>query len=112
MGEFAIGPTGHNEHFGDCRNPWSKDHAPGGSSSGSGAAVAARFTYASLGSDTGGSIRVPAAACGVMGLKPTNGRVSRFGVMPRAWSLDTLGPIAREEIGRASCREKGCPSGY
>jgi aspartyl-tRNA(Asn)/glutamyl-tRNA(Gln) amidotransferase subunit A len=95
MSEFAGNPTGHNEHFGDCRNPWNTQHVSGGSSSGSGAAVAARACYGALGSDTGGSIRHPAAFNGVVGLKPTHGRVSRFGVLPRSWSLDSVGPLAR-----------------
>ena len=95
MAEFAAGPTGHNRHYGDCRNPWNPAHMPGGSSSGSGAAVAARLVPAALGSDTGGSIRLPAAACGVLGLKPTYGRVSRHGAVPRSWSLDHVGPLAR-----------------
>ena len=95
MAEFAAGGTGHNEHFGDCRNPWNTDHAPGGSSSGSAAAVAARMVTGSLGSDTGGSVRIPAGLCGVVGIKPTDGRVSRHGVMPRSWATDTLGPMAR-----------------
>lgn len=95
MSEFAGNPTGHNEHFGDCRNPWNTRHVTGGSSSGSGAAVAARVCYGALGSDTGGSIRHPAAFNGVVGLKPTQGRVSRFGVLPRSWSLDTVGPLTR-----------------
>ena len=95
MSEFAGNPTGHNEHFGDCRNAWNVQHVSGGSSSGSGVAVASRLCYGSLGSDTGGSIRHPAAFNGVVGLKPTWGRVSRFGVLPRSWSLDTVGPLAR-----------------
>src|SRR5207253_1767604 len=95
MSEFAYGPTGHNEHWGDCRNPWHPDYITGGSSSGSGAAVAARLVYGALGSDTGGSIRLPAAACGVIGLKATYGRVSRYGAMARAWSLDHVGPLTR-----------------
>jgi aspartyl-tRNA(Asn)/glutamyl-tRNA(Gln) amidotransferase subunit A len=95
MSEFAGNPTGQNDHFGDCRNPWNTQHITGGSSSGSGAAVAARACYGALGSDTGGSIRHPAAFNGVVGLKPTNGLVSRFGVLPRSWSLDTVGPLAR-----------------
>jgi aspartyl-tRNA(Asn)/glutamyl-tRNA(Gln) amidotransferase subunit A len=95
MAEFAYGPTGHNEHWGDCRNPWNPDYITGGSSSGSGAAVAARLVFGALGSDTGGSVRLPAAACGVTGLKTTWGRVSRHGAMPLAHSLDTIGPLAR-----------------
>ncbi len=95
LAEFAMGPTGWNKHFGPTRNPWSLDHVSGGSSSGSAAAVAARLVFGSLGTDTGGSIRVPAAFCGVVGLKPTQGRVSRHGVMPLAHSLDCVGPLAR-----------------
>lgn len=95
MNEWAGGATGHNIHVGDTRNPWNPAHVTGGSSSGSAAAVAAGIVFAALGSDTGGSIRVPAACCGVAGLKPTWGRVSRFGAMPRSWSLDCLGPLAR-----------------
>jgi aspartyl-tRNA(Asn)/glutamyl-tRNA(Gln) amidotransferase subunit A len=95
MSEFAYGPTGHNEHFGDCRNPWNPDYITGGSSSGSGAAVAARLVFGALGSDTGGSVRLPAAACGVTGLKTTWGRVSLRGAMPLSHSLDTIGPLAR-----------------
>jgi aspartyl-tRNA(Asn)/glutamyl-tRNA(Gln) amidotransferase subunit A len=95
MAEFAYGPTGHNAHFGAVHNPWRFDHITGGSSSGSGAAVAARLTFAALGSDTGGSIRMPAHFCGVTGLKTTVGRVSRAGAMPLSQSLDTVGPLAR-----------------
>ncbi len=95
MAEFAQNPTGHNAHYGDCHNPWNLPYITGGSSSGSGAAVAARFTYAALGSDTGGSVRLPAAACGVTGLKPTQTRVSRAGVMPLSFSADNVGPLAR-----------------
>ncbi|MBS0561074.1 MAG: amidase [Proteobacteria bacterium] len=95
MAEFALNPTGHNKAFGDCRNPWGADHITGGSSSGSGAGVAARFTFAALGSDTGGSIRLPASACGVTGLKPTQTRVSRAGVMPLSFSCDNVGPLTR-----------------
>jgi aspartyl-tRNA(Asn)/glutamyl-tRNA(Gln) amidotransferase subunit A len=95
MSEFAYGPTGHNEHFGDCRHPWNPDYITGGSSSGSGAAVAARLVFGALGSDTGGSVRLPAAACGITGLKTTWGRVSRHGAMPLSHSLDTVGPLAR-----------------
>lgn len=95
MVEFAYGPTGHNVHFGDCHNPWNVAHAPGGSSSGSGAAVAARLTYAALGSDTGGSVRMPAHFCGITGLKTTVGRISRAGAMPLSHSLDTVGVLTR-----------------
>jgi len=94
MSEFAYGPTGHNEHWGDCCNPWNPDYITGGSSSGAGAAVAARLVFGALGSDTGGSVRIPAAACGVTGLKTTWGRVSRAGAMPLSHSLDTVGPLA------------------
>jgi len=95
MAEFAYGPTGHNAHYGPVRNPFALDHVTGGSSSGSGAAVSARLTYAALGSDTGGSIRMPAHFCGVTGLKVTYGRVSRAGAMPLSQSLDTVGPLAQ-----------------
>ncbi len=95
MAEFAQNPTGHNRAFGDCHNPWNPPFITGGSSSGSGAAVASGATYASLGSDTGGSIRLPAAACGVTGIKPTQTRVSRYGVMPLSFSHDNVGPLAR-----------------
>jgi len=95
MAEFAQNPTGHNKTFGDCHNPWNLPFITGGSSSGSGAAVAARMTYAALGSDTGGSIRLPAAACGVTGIKPTQTRVSRHGVMPLSFTHDNVGPLAR-----------------
>ncbi len=95
MAEFAYGPTGHNAHYGPVHNPWAVDHITGGSSSGSGAAVAARLTFAALGSDTGGSIRMPAHFCGVTGLKTTYGRISRAGAMPLSQSLDTVGPLAR-----------------
>jgi aspartyl-tRNA(Asn)/glutamyl-tRNA(Gln) amidotransferase subunit A len=95
MAEFAAGPTGHNVHYGDCRNPWDHARVTGGSSSGSGASVAARLVYGALGSDTGGSIRLPAAACGVVGMKATYGRVSRAGAVARSWSLDHVGPLTR-----------------
>ncbi len=95
MVEFAYGPTGHNAHYGPVHNPWGLDHITGGSSSGSGAAVAARLTFAALGSDTGGSIRMPAHFCGVTGLKTTTGLISRAGAMPLSQSLDTVGPLAR-----------------
>jgi aspartyl-tRNA(Asn)/glutamyl-tRNA(Gln) amidotransferase subunit A len=95
MVEFAYGPTGHNYHHGAVHNPWKSGHITGGSSSGSGSAVAARLTFAALGSDTGGSIRMPAHFCGVTGLKVTWGRISRAGAMPLSQSLDTVGPLAR-----------------
>ena len=93
MSELAMGPFGDNAHHGDAQNPWRSGHITGGSSSGSGGAVAARLCAGALGSDTGGSIRLPAAACGIVGLKPTYGRVSRAGVMPLSWSYDHLGPM-------------------
>jgi len=95
MAEFAASPTGHNIHHGHCRNPWNTDHITGGSSSGSGAAVAARTCYGAFGSDTGGSVRLPAAMCGVVGLKPTYGLISRYGILPRSWSHDHVGPLTR-----------------
>ena len=95
MTELALGPFGENAHHGDVQNPWKSGHASGGSSSGCGSAVAARLVAGALGTDTGGSIRLPAACCGIVGLKPTYGRVSRAGVMPLSWSLDHVGPMAR-----------------
>ena len=95
MTEFAVGPLGHNAHTGAIRNPWNTEHSPGGSSSGSGASTAGRIVYGALGSDTGGSIRLPASFCGVVGMKPTQTRVSRHGAMPLAFSFDCVGPLAR-----------------
>ncbi len=95
MAEFAQNPTGHNKTFGGCHNPWNPPYITGGSSSGSGAAVSARMTYAALGSDTGGSIRLPASACGVTGIKPTQTRVSRYGAMPLSFTHDNVGPLCR-----------------
>jgi aspartyl-tRNA(Asn)/glutamyl-tRNA(Gln) amidotransferase subunit A len=97
MHEFAYGPEGLNDHYGHARNPWDAAAAriAGGSSSGSGVAVAAGLAPGALGSDTGGSIRIPSALCGITGLKPTYGRVSRAGVLPLAWSMDHVGPMAR-----------------
>ena len=95
MVEFALGPTGHNELTGTPGNPWNPPHLPGGSSSGPASSVAARQVFGTLGSDTGGSIRLPSACCGLVGIKPTYGRVSRFGAMPLSFSLDHVGPLAR-----------------
>jgi aspartyl-tRNA(Asn)/glutamyl-tRNA(Gln) amidotransferase subunit A len=95
MVEWAMGPHGFNAHLEQCRNPWNPEHIPCGSSSGSGVAVGARAVYAALGSDTGGSIRCPAAVSGVVGICPTYGRVSRHGMMPMSFSLDCGGPLAR-----------------
>ncbi|MDA8219666.1 MAG: amidase, partial [Dehalococcoidales bacterium] len=95
MHEWAFGPTNTNPHYGDVHNPWDLSRVSGGSSGGSAAAVAASMASAALGSDTGGSIRIPGALCGVVGLKPTYGRVSRYGAVPCAWSLDHVGPLCR-----------------
>ena len=95
MAEFAFGGPASDGVFPAPRNPWNLEHEPGGSSSGSGASVAAGLCFGALGSDTGGSIRKPASHCGIVGLKPTWGRVSRYGVVPLAWSLDHAGPLAR-----------------
>ncbi|HYU81389.1 MAG TPA: amidase [Candidatus Polarisedimenticolia bacterium] len=93
--EFAYGVSSVNPHFGDVHNPWDTTKIPGGSSGGSAVAVVAGEAYATLGSDTGGSIRIPASLCGCVGLKPTFGRASLFGAVPLAWSLDHPGPLAR-----------------
>ena len=93
--ELAYGPTGDRSHFGPVRNPHDLNRMSGGSSSGSAAAVAAHFLYGALGSDTGGSIRIPSALCATVGMKPTFGRVSKRGVFPLSWSLDHVGPITR-----------------
>lgn len=95
LSEFAFSPTGFNRTYGSARNPWNPAHVAGGSSSGSAIATGARMVFGALGTDTGGSIRHPAAACGVTGLKPTLGRVSRHGVGPLSASLDSVGPIAQ-----------------
>jgi aspartyl-tRNA(Asn)/glutamyl-tRNA(Gln) amidotransferase subunit A len=95
LNEFAYGVTCDNEHFGAVRNPWDPARIPGGSSGGSGAAVGADLCMAALGSDAGGSVRVPAAICGVSGLRPTIGTVSAEGTYPIAWTIETVGPMAR-----------------
>lgn len=96
MHEIALGVTNVNPHFGPCRNPWSPDRITGGSSGGSAAALAAGLCLGSVGTDTGGSIRIPASLCGVVGLKPTYGRISLRGVIPLSWNLDHAGPMARQ----------------
>ena len=93
--EFAYGPTNLNPHYGPARNPWDPDRMTGGSSGGSGVAVATGSSYASIGTDSGGSIRIPAAFSGVVGLKPTYGRISRAGIFPLSWSKDHAGPLTR-----------------
>src|SRR5215831_17396964 len=93
--EFALGGTSAVTYFGPVHNPWALDHHPGGSSGGSGAAIAAHLCIAALGTDTGGSIRIPASHCGIVGLKPTYGRVSNRGVIPMSWTLDHVGPMCK-----------------
>ena len=95
MHEWAIGATTRNPHFGPCRNPWDPARIPGGSSGGSGAAIAADMALAAIGTDTGGSVRIPAALNGISGIRPTVGRVSIRGVVPVSWTFDTIGPMAR-----------------
>jgi aspartyl-tRNA(Asn)/glutamyl-tRNA(Gln) amidotransferase subunit A len=98
MSEFALGPTGHNASKGHCRNPWNPAHVACGSSSGGGSTVAARLAFGSLGSDTGGSVRLPASVTGVLGLKPTYGLLSGYGMMPLSHSADTPGVFARTTL--------------
>ena len=93
--EIALGVTNNNPHYGACKNPWDVTRTPGGSSGGSAVAVATGMAMAAIGTDTGGSIRIPAALCGVVGLKPTYGRVSLRGILPLSWNLDHAGPITR-----------------
>ena len=95
MHEWALGVTTINPHYGTCKNPWALDRITGGSSGGSGAALAAQLCLGSMGSDTGGSIRIPSSLCGTVGLKPTYGRVSVRGVIPLSWNLDHTGPMGR-----------------
>ena len=95
MDEFAYNYTAETSYYGTARNPWNQQLSPGGSSGGSAVAVAAGMCFAALGSDTGGSIRQPAAFCGITGFKPTYGKLSSRGVLPLAWSLDTVGPMTR-----------------
>ncbi len=95
MHEFAWGGTTDNPHYGTCRNPWNPERFPAGSSGGSGAAVAARTCLGALGTDTGGSIRLPSAVNGIVGIRPTIGRVSNYNVVPLAWTMDTVSPMTR-----------------
>ena len=95
LNEFAAGVSGTNAYFGDCHNPWALDRSPGGSSSGNGAALSAGIGLGGAGTDTGGSIRIPASWCGVAGVRPTPGLVSQCGLFPRSYSLDCAGPLAR-----------------
>ena len=95
LAEFSVSPTGVSSYFGPVRNPWALDRVTGGSSSGSAAAVATRMCFAALGTDSGGSVRLPASWCSLVGLKPTDGLVSNTGIIPSVATLDTCGPIAR-----------------
>ena len=99
--EFAYGVTSNNPHFGPVRNPWDLERIPGGSSGGSAAALAAGLCYGSIGTDTGGSIRIPASLCGIVGLKPGLGRVSTDGALPLSMTLDFVGPLARTVVDAA-----------
>src|SRR5690625_5189734 len=96
MHEYVWGATTSRTHFGPCHNPWDLDKIPCGSSGGSGAAIIADMTMATLGTDTGGSIRIPASICGIVGLKQTYGRVSNYGAFPLAWTLDHIGPMTKD----------------
>ena len=108
MVEFAFGPHGINSNSNQTKNPWSLDCIPGGSSSGSAAAVASNFSPIAIGSDTGGSIRMPASFCGVTGFKPSYNKLSTKGVFPLSWTLDTIGPIAKSARDCALFIEEVC----
>ena len=110
--ELAFGPLGTNPHFGDTRNPWNTSRHAGGSSSGSAVAVASGMCVFAIGTDTTGSIRIPAAFCGVTGLKPTYDRVSRDGVVPLAWSMDHVGPLCRSAADARLVMDTICRDGY
>ena len=110
MHEFAFGATNLNPHYGNVRNPWNPECMTGGSSGGSAAAIATGCALLALGTDTGGSIRIPAALCGIAGIKPTFGRVSKYGVYPLCWSLDHPGPMTRTVADTAIAL--GCMAGY
>ncbi|QDI90380.1 Asp-tRNA(Asn)/Glu-tRNA(Gln) amidotransferase GatCAB subunit A [Salicibibacter halophilus] len=105
MHEYAWGITNNNPHFGASRNPWNTRKIPGGSSGGSGAAIAADMSAATLGTDTAGSIRIPSSVCGIVGLKPTHGRVSKYGCFPLSWSLDHIGPMTKSVTDAAALLE-------
>lgn len=105
MHEYALGGTTDNPFFGTCHNPWDYESIPGGSSGGAGAAIAADMSVASLGTDTSGSIRMPASACGIVGFKPTYGKVSKYGCFPEAWSLDHVGPMTKTVYDAAAMLE-------
>ena len=106
MHEFALGPTSENPHYGPAHNPWDTERVTGGSSGGSGSSVAAGQCMAALGGDTGGSVRIPSSLCGIVGLKPTFGLVSRYGVYPLSSSLDTVGPNGPHRGGRGPRPER------